>query len=64
MITLCINPQACYLMVWRGQRRTGAHFWITPASMARLMCLIARSSFKQTAIVGGEHWMVQHANCI
>lgn len=61
MITLCINPQAQYLMVWRGDRRTGAHFHITPASMARLMRLIARSSFQQTAIVGGEHWMVQHA---
>ena len=60
MTTLCINPQACYLMVWRGDRRTGAHFHITPNSMARLMCVIARSSFKQTAIVGGEHWMVRN----
>ena len=60
MITLCINPQACYLMVWRGDRRTGAHFWISPASMARLMRFIARSTFKQTAIVGTEHWMVRN----
>lgn len=59
MTTLCINPQACYLMVWRGDRRTGAHFWITPSSMARLMRVIARSSFKQTAVVGAEHWLVQ-----
>lgn len=59
MITLCVNPRAQYLMVWRGDRRTGAHFWISPASMARLMRVIARSSFKQTAIVGDEHWMVQ-----
>ena len=60
MTTICINPQASYLMVWRGDRRTGAHFWITPSSMARLMRLIARSTFKQTAIVGHEHWMVRN----
>jgi len=58
MTMLCFNPQGRYLITWRGNRRSGAHFWITPSSMARLLRVIARSSFRQTAIVGNEHWLV------
>ncbi len=58
MITLCFNPQGRYLITWRGNRRSGAHFWITPASMARLQRVLAGTTTTQTAIIGGERWLV------
>jgi hypothetical protein len=57
MIThLCINPQAQYCIVWRGDHH-GAYFWITPASMRRLARLTTGPLWRQTGIVGGEHWL-------
>ncbi|CAN5489986.1 hypothetical protein BH10CHL1_BH10CHL1_01570 [soil metagenome] len=56
---LCINLKARYVLIWHGDRRTTAQFWIGHYSWWRLMRILDSTCWRQVAIVGDEHWLVR-----
>ena len=52
-VSLCVNPAERYAIVWNG-KHYGPYYWITPASLCRLLTLTSNPQWRQTVIAGDE----------